>query len=448
MKGKIRLVLCGVLLLSMLLWTTPALALPPIPHAFYGAVLINGSNAPAGTVVSARINGTNAGSYTTKNSGLYGSVAQRDYLAVSCDGADDGDTITFYVGSTLTAQTAAFSVGGGPTQLDLNVGTAGGGGGGAPAPPITVTADVFGGTDSFAISAEGIIQETFTATSPDGTLTMTIPAGTIALDAGGNPLGSLAADIDESLPDPPEGAHVIGLAFNFGPEGATFDPGITLEFTYDPAELPEGVAEADLVIAYYDATAGEWVTCDCTCDPEANSITACICHFTTFAIIGTPRPANLSISSLLVSPTEVHPNEPVTITLSVSNSGGTAGSYTAVLEINGVKEAEKVVTVAAGSSQLVSFSVSKEETGSYSITIEGLSGSFTVVAPAPMSTPTPPPATPTPPAPTSPATETMAPVTPPPSPEPGTNWAMIGGIIAAAAVVVVLGFVFLVKRRD
>ncbi|GAJ02421.1 unnamed protein product, partial [marine sediment metagenome] len=68
------------------------------------------------------------------------------------------------------------------------------------------------------------------------------------LDKEGDRLETLEAAVDESPPDPPEDAHIIGLAYGFGPNGATFDPPLILEYTYDPDALPEGVA--GLVIAY------------------------------------------------------------------------------------------------------------------------------------------------------------------------------------------------------
>ena len=111
--------------------------------------------------------------------------------------------------------------------------------------------------------------------------------------------------------------------------------------------------------------------------------------------------------------------------MSVANTGGTRGSYTVALMINGVKEAEKSVTVAAGDSRSVSFTVSKEDIASYSVVVDGLSGSFTVVAPLP---PAPPPPAPPP--------EVKAPI----------NWPLIGGIIAGVIVVGLLIF-FLVRRR-
>jgi hypothetical protein len=96
-----------------------------------------------------------------------------------------------------------------------------------------------------------------------------------------------------------------------------------------------------------------------------------------------PTPAAFSVSNLLITPPEVETQEAVAITVSVANTGGTAGSYSVVLKINGATVEEKSVTLAAGSSQDVSFSVTKEEAGSYSVDVNGLTGSFTVTAAAP-----------------------------------------------------------------
>jgi len=95
-----------------------------------------------------------------------------------------------------------------------------------------------------------------------------------------------------------------------------------------------------------------------------------------------PASSPFVVSDLSIQPTEVQPKEAVTITVSVANTHDTWGIYSLVLKINGVKEAEKQATVDAGSSQDVSFNVTREEPGSYTVFINGLSGSFVVVAPA------------------------------------------------------------------
>ncbi len=93
-----------------------------------------------------------------------------------------------------------------------------------------------------------------------------------------------------------------------------------------------------------------------------------------------PTPASFSVSNLSIEPAEVLPNETVTISVSVANTGGSQGSHNVVLNIDGVQEESKSVTIAAGASQSVTFSVTREDAGIYTVTIGSLSGSFTVVS--------------------------------------------------------------------
>ncbi|GAI99509.1 unnamed protein product, partial [marine sediment metagenome] len=277
--------------------------------------------------------------------------------------------ITFFVNDVSTGQTAEWHSGEtSPKDLSVDIAAPPAGGGGGVT-RYYVDTNLFGVEVSFRISKTGEVLKTIEATSEDGMLTFTIPDGTIALDKYGKRLKGLEVAVDESPPDPPEGNYIIELAYDFGPDGATFDPAITLEYTYDPAEIPEDVAEEDLVLAYYDEDADEWVELDCVVDTENNTIMADVEHFTTFAIIGTVTlpPAVFAVGSLSISPATVNIGETVTISLVVTNTGGKSGSYIVTLDINGVKEADETVTVAAGDSQEVSFSVTKEDAGIYSV---------------------------------------------------------------------------------
>jgi len=95
----------------------------------------------------------------------------------------------------------------------------------------------------------------------------------------------------------------------------------------------------------------------------------------------TPPPQLASgflVENLSIQPAEIQPNDEVTITVSVANTHDTWGIYSLVLEIDGVKEAEKQATVDAGGSQDVSFSIRRGELGRYFVFINGLSGWFTV----------------------------------------------------------------------
>jgi len=417
--------------LLLMLGATPVYAngVPPLPHAFYGDVAINGSPAPIGTTVEARgtgvLTGIEANPITTTELGKYGSADPFGAKLIVQGDILDGAVITFYVNGVSTGQTTEWHSGEG-TELDLSATISEeegpGGGGGITPTTTTVTVTVFGSTSSFIINkTTGELQETFTATSADGNLTITIPEGTICLDKDGDPLGSLEAAVDESPPARPEAAHVIGPAYDFGPDGATFDPALTFVWSYDPGALPEDVAEEDLVIAYYDEDAGKWTELDSVVDTEDNTITASVSHFTTFAIIGAvtppPEPAAFTPGSLSISPTEVDIGESVTIGISVANTGGQSGSYTVTLKINSVVEETREVTVAAGASETVTFATSEDKAGTYAVDVNGLTGSFTVKEAA----------------------------VPPPPPSP-VNWPVLGGIIGGVIVLGLLIF-FLVRRR-
>ena len=57
---------------------------------------------------------------------------------------------------------------------------------------------------------------------------------------------------------------------------------------YVPGLIPEGVVEADLVIAYYDVATGQWVSLPSAVDTENNTITSQVSHLTKFAILTAP----------------------------------------------------------------------------------------------------------------------------------------------------------------
>jgi len=134
--------------------------------------------------------------------------------------------------------------------------------------------------------------------------------------------------------------------------------------------------------------------------------------------------AAFATSNLSISPSEVNIGEEVTISVLVTNTGNAAGSYEVTLKIDGAVEATKEVTLNAGANKEVTFTTAKDVAGSYSVTVNGHSGSFSIrQKPAP---PPPPP-------------EEV------PPPVKAINWPVLGGIIAGVIVVGVL--IFLLARR-
>ncbi|GAF98629.1 unnamed protein product [marine sediment metagenome] len=88
--------------------------------------------------------------------------------------------------------------------------------------------------------------------------------------------------------------------------------------------------------------------------------------------------AVFELSSLAVIPSVVEVGEEVSASIEVANTGEKAGSYTIILKINEEVEDEKSVTLGSDESVTVSFEVPATEEGTYSVDINGLSGSYDV----------------------------------------------------------------------
>ena len=310
-----------------------------------------------------------------------------------------------------------------------------GGGGGIKSPPgTTYVYDI--------VTTEGEFTEDVTTKSEDGNVELAIDEGTIGLTKNGKKLMAISIDEMEAPPDPPKESNRIGLTYDLEPDGATFDPPISLTFHYDPDEIPEGVSEENLIIAMWDEEASEWVDLECVVDPETNTITASVSHFTAFTVVAFSHPAAFETSYLTILPGEVDPDEEVTIGVKVTNTGDLSGSYEVTLKIDGVAVATQEVTLEGGASQKVTFTTSKDVAGTYNVNVNGLSSTFTVTAPPAPPAPAPPVAPPPAPAPAPPVAP--LPVAPPPA---VFNWGLIGGIIAAVVVVVLLVYFLWWRRR-
>jgi len=112
---RVRRILVVLLLLAL---AVPAPAVPLLPAEFWGSVSFGGSPAPAGTVITARINGSDCGSLTLTTAGIYGGEGLFDErLIVGGEEGDAGNTIVFSV-DRFRAGEAVYAPGN-STRLDL-----------------------------------------------------------------------------------------------------------------------------------------------------------------------------------------------------------------------------------------------------------------------------------------------------------------------------------------
>lgn len=168
-----------------------------------------------------------------------------------------------------------------------------------------IESTLFGIEKTYYTGYDGGISETVEATSEDGNLTITIPEGTAISNEKGDSLKTLGVVVNETPPEPPEDANIIGLTYDFSPSGAIFEPPITFTWSYDPTALPEGIVEGNLGLAYHDGE--KWVELECVVDTKTNTIMASVAHFTTFAVIGFVTPAPIPAPVLAPPPSPPAP---------------------------------------------------------------------------------------------------------------------------------------------
>jgi hypothetical protein len=264
------------------------------PQLFYGNLTINGLPAPVGTEVKAVGDGilyTKDNPVLSVESGKYGTSGE-----LLVQGMQPGDEITFYINGELADQTTNFK----PiaensqessTRLDLSVTTDTQQTSGGDYIPSTQSQtgqfvmSLFGAQTSFSLDSSGRLTEDVYYTSSNGEITVYIPAGTLVKDGQGNPLAEFTILESDSAPPPPSGKNILGLAFSFLPDDTTFDPPITVYFSYEEDQIPAGVQEEDLVVAYYDTGTGTWIEYPSIVNASDNLVEATMSHCCYVAIM-------------------------------------------------------------------------------------------------------------------------------------------------------------------
>lgn len=95
-------------------------------------------------------------------------------------------------------------------------------------------------------------------------------------------------------------------------------------------------------------------------------------------VVEKPSPAAFVISNLEVSPTEIDVQDSIVISAEIANVGGTQGSYTADLKIDGTTIETKEVTIPAGDDHELVFNLCQCSPGTYTIALGNLTSQFVV----------------------------------------------------------------------
>ena len=252
----------------------------------------------------------------------------------------------------------------------------GGGGGGILRCPETFVVDFLGEITKEPMQSTGQLCVALAAPSPDGMHLLEMKKGTKTVDSE-DEIVKLIEITGVTAPALPAYTVLVGSAYEFSPPGITFDQLISLTLGYPVVELPGDTLS--VAMAYYSEGSG-WTMLEAESIQVADIgiLTSLIDHLSIFAIIAEVPPPEFTVANLVVSPEEISPGEDVTISVLATNTGGSTGSTPVVLRVEGEVEDTAEATLAPGASDTITFSTTRDEAGTYGVTVNGLSGSFTV----------------------------------------------------------------------
>ncbi len=92
---------------------------------------------------------------------------------------------------------------------------------------------------------------------------------------------------------------------------------------------------------------------------------------------GCAQSAQFEVSDLTIHPLEVMVGSSVKVTVEVANTGDAAGSHSVTLRLNGEVVETREVSLEAGGTAQVAFSLTPQEQGVYQVEVDALQGSFT-----------------------------------------------------------------------
>ena len=262
------------------------------------------------------------------------------------------------------------------TTLVVTAGTSppsgGGGGGGGGGSGVSGSTTIL--TD---INSEGLILVDTIAASNDGQTTLYLPEGTTAKNKYDQPLRTITIKESTELPEPPADCQLICIAYDIGPNGATFDPPVFLIYNYSDSQIPAGVAEENVVFA--TCQDGQWVRLEGgIVDTINNVVTVPISHLSLFTVVAYTSPARFEVSNLAVSPVDVHPYETITVRATITNTGDLTGSFEAILIVDSEVVRNQTKTLKGGSSETIAFDIIADTVGEHQVSLGNMVAIFVV----------------------------------------------------------------------
>ena len=376
-----------VVILLVLIVALGAAILPTTPVAaadISGAVTYHPSGAVVGTYVAAS---TNVATFTPAVNMTAGStitltfpagtalanIVAGDFSIQQVGGAANAPTVIAF---NATARTITFTVAAGSLSGNgmgnATIATSGTAGGNEIRHPTTPTT-----TGAFTVLTQvgdtGTINSVVFVVGPTGIVTLASSAAQLTAD--GRSTATLTATVTDAFGNNrPDGTNVT-FTTTRGSVGSTTVTKMTTN----------GVATATLT----SSTAAGTATLTATADGVSGTTTVSFVPTGGAGPRASPGggtggtqgqiPPEIMLAYMNVHPQRLYAGEPVTITTNVSNTGGCTGQYTVTLMINGQQEATQLVSVGAMSALPVTFTVTKDVPGTYTVTIGSQQATFTVL---------------------------------------------------------------------
>ncbi len=171
--------------------------------------------------------------------------------------------------------------------------------GGSSASPVikSVTVQGFASDTELKVDTSGVVQSTVKLTYDEGKVGLDITKNDKLLDSDGKALTDFSISRPISIPQPPPQSALI-MTYEFGPEGAQFNPPLALTIKYNEQSLPASIDGDKITLAFWDGSS--WETVDSILDASTNTLTAEISHFSQYAVLAELTPAKVALSDLQI----------------------------------------------------------------------------------------------------------------------------------------------------
>ena len=135
-------------------------------------------------------------------------------------------------------------------------------------------------SDNWLVDNQGYLQKDVAAASIDGTMTINITQGTKILDSAGNPLANITVSPVAPPAAAPDGYQLL-KSFDFNPDGAKFNPGISITISFNESDVPAGKTVA---LAFYNESEDKWEFVSGT-DNGNGTATFELTHFSAYTLL-------------------------------------------------------------------------------------------------------------------------------------------------------------------